>query len=126
MYILFLSLFCLVIAVGFLTLAITNSHTKNAFEEKADQLFKRTQFYENIHHKDEATELLPMTKAHEIVLNIGEAQVKLGQSLEAMDLTKKEINRCVEVYKSTQQKPVQFIPKAKPELRVISNQVNSK
>lgn len=123
MYILFLSLFCLVIVISLLTFAITNSHSKNALEKKVDTAFKQTQVYENIYPKAAEPELPINAKAQEIVFNIGEAQVVHGQSIEAMDVTKKEISRCVEVYKSTQQEPVQLSLHKKPVLKVIENKV---
>ncbi|KZN44048.1 hypothetical protein [Pseudoalteromonas luteoviolacea] len=124
MYILFLSLFCLVIILSLLTFAITKSHSKSTLEEKVDNAFKQTQVYENIYPKAAEPELPINAKAQEIVFNIGEAQVVHGQSIEAMDVTKKEISRCVEVYKSTQQKPVELHTLKKPVLRVIENNTN--
>ncbi|MEC4090124.1 hypothetical protein [Pseudoalteromonas rubra] len=126
MYILFLSLFCLLIVLALLTFAIANSHTKNNLEKKVDKAFRQTQIYENINQKEIEPESQPNAKAFEIVLNIGEAQVKHGRSIEGMNTTHKEIKRCVEVYESTQQQPLQFKPKQKPVLRVIKNQINSK
>ncbi|MCF6442326.1 hypothetical protein L1077_23140 [Pseudoalteromonas luteoviolacea] len=126
MAILIITLFVLVVVVSIAVASIMQSVNVNALEKFVQEKIKNTSLYEKIYQEEQEPELFTSTKAQEIVMNIGEAQVEFGQSLEALDVTKKEIDRCIEVYRSTKQLPVQFIPKEKPILRVIETQVNSK